>query len=325
MADVIIIAEAPGEKDAPPDGPTWAKLAELAGVRDVRQICRPATLFGWPCKPSPSALRSSADHFPLEGRIVVLGRRVAAAFRVPRAEPLAWIEMGAAQLAYLPHPTPANRWFNADKHRAAAIAFLRGLPVAAPPKPAPAAPPARDPEQPADILARRHNESGQAWLAFEAYMLAGAARTFLGVCEALQRPPKYVRQLKRWGGRHDWQARAREYDTRALRQAMAGREDQSEAARQVLYDEALEAALFIGEVRRGLIDSGGGAPPVSTRLQAALQALDRIGVSAHKRSELVHFDGDLMPAASEAMRGMTEEEVRAFATLGEAPPIGERH
>ncbi|MEE9481224.1 MAG: hypothetical protein V3V34_11875 [Kiloniellales bacterium] len=325
MTDVVIIAEAPGEKDAPPDGPTWGRLAELAGVRDVRQICRPATLFGWPCKPTPAALRSSADHFPLEGRIVVLGRRVAAAFRVAKADALEWTELGGAQIAYFPTPSGANRWWNADKHRAAAVAFLRGLPRAAAPKPVPEAPTARAPEQPADILARRHNESGQAWLAFEAYMVAGAARSFAGVCEALERPPRYIRQLKKWGGRHDWQARAREYDTRALRQSMAGREDQAEAARQALYDEALEAALFVGEVRRGLVDSGKGAPPVSTRLQAALQALDRIGVSAHKRTELVHFDGDLMPAASEAMRGLTDEEIRAFATLGAAPPIGERH
>ncbi len=326
MSDVIIIADAPGERDAPPDGPTWRALAELAGVRDIRQIAQPVTLFGYACKPKPAALRSAADHFPLQGRTVLLGRRVAGAFRRARAKPLIWATVGGAQIAYLPHPGRVNRWWNADKNRAAAVAFLRSLPRAElAPEAAPPLPPDRAPAQPGDILARRHTESGQAWLAFEAYMGLGAARTFGDVCSALARPPKYIRQLKRWGGRHDWQARAREYDTRALRLSMAGREDQAEMARQILYDEAVDAARFVGKVRRGEIDSGPGAPSVNARLQAALQALDRIGVSAHKRTELVHFDGDLMPAASEAMRALTDEEVRAFALLGEAPPIGERH
>lgn len=327
MPETVIIAEAPGERDAPPDGPTWAALAELAGVRDVRQLGRPATLYGYPCRPKPSALRSAADRFPLDGRIVLLGRRMAAAFRASKRKPLQWQELGGAQVAYFPHPSGANRWWNRDENRAAAVAFLRGLAVAPIPETAPPPPaPEKAPEQPADVLARRHDEHGKAWIAFEAYLQLGAGRTFPATCAELGRPEKYVRQLKKWGGRHDWQGRCREYDTRMLRKSMAGREDQAEMARQVLYDQAVEAARFVGEVRRGEVDGTAlTGVPVSTRLQAALQALDRIGVSAHKRTEIVHFDGDLLPGAGQAMAKLELDEVRAFALLGDTPPIGERH
>lgn len=326
MTETIIIAEAPGERDAPPDGPTWAALAELAGVRDVRQLGRPATLLGFPCRPRPAKLRAFAAAVPLEGQIVLLGRRMAAAFGASKRKPLEWQEMGGAMVASFPHPSGANRWWNRDENRAAAVTFLRALAVAPIPETAPPPPaPPKAPEQPADVLARRHDEHGKAWLAFSAYLQLGAGRTFKAVCLELGRPEKYLRQLKKWGGRHDWQGRCREYDTRMLRRSMAGREDQAEMARQVLYDQALEAARFVGEVRRGEVDGTAlTGVPVSTRLQAALQALDRIGVSAHKRTEIVHFDGDLMPAGGVAMAKLELDEVRAFALLGEAPPIGER-
>lgn len=328
MTETLLIAEAPCASDAPPDGPTWRKLAEIAGARDARQLGRPATLIGFPCKATPAKLRAFAAAVPLEGRIVLLGRRVASAFGQSKAPALKWLKRGGAELAYFPGPSGANRWWNQDKNRAAAAAFLRTLLVSAvPPEAPPPLAPSRAPEQPADVLARRHNESAQAWIAFEAYLHLGPARNFKDTCTALERPEKYIRQLKRWGGRHDWQGRCREYDTRMLRKAMAGREDQAELARQVLYDDAVEAAQFVGAVRRGELDGAGiTGVPITPRLQAALQTLDRVGVAGYKRTEIVHFDGDLMPAASEAMRKvMTDEEVRAFATLGEAPPIGERH
>lgn len=73
-------------------------------------------------------------------RALLLGRRVVSAFGLSELEPLDWkvIDCGrgagwnrasspTAQVAFLPHPSGRNRWYNEQRNTDAAREFLRRL------------------------------------------------------------------------------------------------------------------------------------------------------------------------------------------------------
>ena len=80
----------------------------------------------------PTALAvATAQRMTLCGVVILLGRRVAHAFGLVALPPLAWVPLGDATLAVLPHPSGLNRSWNDRAHVLAAGALLRDALAAA--------------------------------------------------------------------------------------------------------------------------------------------------------------------------------------------------
>lgn len=61
-----------------------------------------------------------------EDRILLLGKRLAAAFRL-NVNYFEWVERDGKQYVVVPHPSGVNRWYNSPENRRAAREFFRGL------------------------------------------------------------------------------------------------------------------------------------------------------------------------------------------------------
>jgi hypothetical protein len=62
------------------------------------------------------------------------------------------------------------------------------------------------------IWKQHGDEPSQAFQAFTLYRDMGAARTLKAICEKLDRPDGYLRQIEKWSSEFEWVIRARSYD-----------------------------------------------------------------------------------------------------------------
>jgi uracil-DNA glycosylase len=138
----LLVGEAPARTTVgarPFSGRTGARLAELAGVERLRDSFEVVNLLDrWP---GPTGAKGS--EFPMEvararaaamvprlvlrrRRVVLVGRRVAGAFRLARLPYLSWERIdGLAEVAVLPHPSGVNQWYNDPGNVERARRFLR--------------------------------------------------------------------------------------------------------------------------------------------------------------------------------------------------------
>lgn len=144
MMRALLVGEAPGKKADPSrpliGGLVGKRLMDLLGFNlglYVRRVDRVNVLDYFPGRTGkgdsfPMAeARQAADRlktalFCSKDRVVLLGRRVAAAFKV-KAEYLEWVEVGNTKVAVLPHPSGINRWWNDPVNKSRATRFMREL------------------------------------------------------------------------------------------------------------------------------------------------------------------------------------------------------
>ena len=187
---------------------------------------------------------------------------------------------------------------------------------------------------------KRKNETSRAYGAFACYLELGSKRTLRECAEAGGYSQTGVRK---WSARHDWDTRATAYDVAMLQRSIEGREQVRERARQVMMDDAEEAARMVGAIMRRelalpkcgdqcsdelcvcgsripILDRHGehigyrAAVAPSTAQAAALAILDRCGMTPPKRVELTGADGErLRLEASLALGGLSDERLGALA------------
>lgn len=145
MSRTFLIGQAPSrtsDPSRPLSGLSGARLAELAGVErlddvfEVRNVLRrfPGRSGGSDSFPLAEA-RSAGEFIRAEirgRRAILLGRKVALALGFPGLVPLVWFEDSdfvrgedATEVAYLPHPSGLNRFWNDPTRTEAARRFLR--------------------------------------------------------------------------------------------------------------------------------------------------------------------------------------------------------
>lgn len=132
---IAVVGEAPSRRYGPFAGPWYSRLAELAGVGQVPGLLLRFDLHNLLERPQPRSGKGA--HFPetvaatqarkmrkrLSGRkVILLGRRVAKAWGLGKAEYLRWMtiaEPGAkglarnvGRVAVFPHPSGVDRWWN---------------------------------------------------------------------------------------------------------------------------------------------------------------------------------------------------------------------
>lgn len=131
----LLVGEAPARTTVgarPFTGRTGDRLAELAGLERLRDGFDAVNLLDrWP---GPAGPKGSA--FPLalarpaaealrprirRRRVILVGRRVASAFRLASLPYLTW----EGQVAVLPHPSGVCRWWNEPENVELAAEFLR--------------------------------------------------------------------------------------------------------------------------------------------------------------------------------------------------------
>lgn len=139
MKRTLLIGEAPARTTVgarPFTGPTGRRLAELAALAELRDGFDAVNLLDrWPGRAGrkgsafPLALARPAAEALLprlrRRRVILVGRRVAAAFWLARLPYLTWAHEHGVALAVLPHPSGVCRWWNEPENVAAASAFLR--------------------------------------------------------------------------------------------------------------------------------------------------------------------------------------------------------
>lgn len=145
----VLVGEAPGptgDPSKPLTGRVGRRLAELAGVAFpaafIRRFGRVNLLDSW-----PGADAGGGSLFDAEGgaraaeallrvvtrstRLVLLGRRVAAAFALPDdMEWFRWSRLAAAPaplVVVAPHPSASSRWWNEPANVEAARLFFEAL------------------------------------------------------------------------------------------------------------------------------------------------------------------------------------------------------
>lgn len=144
----LLIGQAPGPRSDPGEplsGRCGARLAELAGLqpeRFLRDFRRVNLIERFPGKSAKGDLfpldlaRKGAVQILLTGafqstKVVLLGDNVARAFGFkPGSYPLLrFLPTGATRLgiAFCPHPSGVNRWWNEKKNLRAAAKFWREL------------------------------------------------------------------------------------------------------------------------------------------------------------------------------------------------------
>lgn len=139
----VVVGEAPSRTSDPARPITGAcgrRLAALAGLPELafrRRFVRLNLLAAWP-GPSgskgtawrPAEARLAAERLRSRSRnrfIVLLGRRVGAAFGLGRADYFLPYRVGSALAVVVPHPSGINRWYNASENVRAMGGFLRAL------------------------------------------------------------------------------------------------------------------------------------------------------------------------------------------------------
>lgn len=102
------------------------KIEELGKVFELAHLVKPGTHKGhiFPMKEAKRA----AESFQVEGRrIVCIGRGVAWSFGLRQLQPFVWAFYQNTAIAYIPHPSGANIYYNDGKNWERAKAFMTGL------------------------------------------------------------------------------------------------------------------------------------------------------------------------------------------------------
>jgi hypothetical protein len=189
------------------------------------------------------------------------------------------------------------------------------------------------------------DESAKAFGRFMAYLALGRDRSLAKLNRRLGRKPSYVTQLKKWSAKHNWVARARDYDNAELADMVEDRHMVREYLKQDMYNEGRAAVRTVISTVKGecpippcscdaehpddcvcdpvtipVLDRHGreiGSKPLvapSTRLQGAIAMLDRIGLNVPKRMELSGPDGEALEIElREAMDNLTDDQLAAVA------------
>ncbi len=144
MTRLVIVGEAPGPRDGPGTPlqgvnlqGTGGRLRALCGLTEARwrRVERVNLLPFCPGGRFPAELAASQaanlSHSLLRSRrLVLLGRRVALAFGVPRSAGREYAEWTRSPLgpevAVIPHPSGKNLWYNDSANRRRVERFLRG-------------------------------------------------------------------------------------------------------------------------------------------------------------------------------------------------------
>lgn len=139
----LLIGEAPSRTSDPKKpfhGASGTYLAKLAGLSGVIQLSYEFRLRNilqrWPgignagekgSRFPIAKAKRVARKIPLEGIVILAGRRVAKAFGLDHAPYFTFFERGEAIVAVIPHPSGANRFWNDPENRVIAAKFLRGV------------------------------------------------------------------------------------------------------------------------------------------------------------------------------------------------------
>lgn len=142
----LLIGQAPGRRTDPEEplsGRCGARLADLCGVElpeFMERFERVNLLDRFPGKagkgdkfPIDKARKAAIDVLlfnPVrDRRVVMLGGNVAKAFGFPASEPMFWsrVDGAAFWVAFFPHPSGVNRWFNEPSNVSKARRFWTAL------------------------------------------------------------------------------------------------------------------------------------------------------------------------------------------------------
>lgn len=146
---ILFIGEAPGrtssERDLALEGASGRRLARLMEVRDIREVAEAHNLLQkWPGARGPKGALLPAHEArvaangvmrALKGRvykrrylaIVMLGGRVARAFRLQKAPQFSRIEGLDPPTFVMPHPSGVSHWWSCPQNRKQAAEFLKSL------------------------------------------------------------------------------------------------------------------------------------------------------------------------------------------------------
>ncbi len=165
-------------------------------------------------------------------------------------------------------------------------------------------------------IKRLDAETEPAWAAFLAWAALGPGRTYDAARETLGRLPSYTRKLKSWAKRHNWRARADQWDQLEIAEGRAARVKSRERASQKFYDAASDASDAVIELIGGK-ELPGSKP--SVRLQAAIHALAQVGLVPPKRTELIVDQSDGLDTAREAIDSLGLAQLLAILALPDDP------
>lgn len=137
---LTIVGEAPGRNESGIAlgrlDQSGSRLARAMGVADVRDVARVINLLGfWPgpsgkgsVAPRAAMREAAAALMPdLRGDVILLGRRVAAAFGIPGQPFLRTARYARCSLTVVPHPSGVNYWWNDDANTRRARRTLRRI------------------------------------------------------------------------------------------------------------------------------------------------------------------------------------------------------
>lgn len=316
---VSILAECPDD-DPLPHGETWKRLAELAGVRDVREMGKPITLLGYrgKNKPRPTQLKAAALAYPLEGKTILLGRRIATAFGA-KGEYLKWFNHGSAEFCIVPHPSTLSAWWKNSRNLERGRAFLRALAVAGGVTFEARSVEGLSPRERVNLSGnpwdRRGQEGNAAYNAFSIYLELGYVRSIPKVQKELGLSSNS--QLHTWKKDHDWNERCRAWDSYELNISLERRAESREAARQVLFDAAVDLATILVQAAKGEMTKDPGKIQPSTRVAAAQKGLELCGLVPPKRIEMTHKDERNLKKAAKAVEKVDDIDVIRRMAYGE--------
>lgn len=146
----LLVGEAPGRQTVgarPFTGRTGRRLERLAGVDRLYDHFDVVNLLdrwpgpagvgsAWPmleARVRAEVVKQQARVARRPRNVVLVGRRVAAAFGLRELDFLTWGFLGPrARVAVLPHPSGVSHWWNDPENVEAAAAFLRDLVAAEP-------------------------------------------------------------------------------------------------------------------------------------------------------------------------------------------------
>ena len=122
---IYVIGEEPGN---PGTHQTSARLARLCGVPESELLAR-VTWLNLFATPTPRQVYDLVEeHATSYDAILLLGRRVARAWRLEGFGPLQSVQRDNGPVIVLvPHPSGRNRWWNDHDHTDDAAIVLRGL------------------------------------------------------------------------------------------------------------------------------------------------------------------------------------------------------